>query len=83
MTRLEQLERLLSLVDEASEVIRRLPEDNRLRVHSRELEGSSNGGFYNTEEEVDNDYFFLRDHIELQILKEKGELPADLDPGTI
>jgi hypothetical protein len=82
MTRLEQLERLLSLVDDASELIRNLPDEDMLQMHLTELEGSSNGSsIYG--EEYDDDYFFLRDHVFFAILKEKGELPADLDPELI
>jgi hypothetical protein len=82
MTRLELLERLLDLVDEASALIGRLPDDDRLGKHLRELEGNSNGGFVYGRDFADDTYF-LRGHVELRILKEKGELPADLDPETI
>jgi hypothetical protein len=81
MTRLEQLEKLLDLVDEASELVRQLPEDDKLRIHSQELEGFSNGGFIYDEE--DGDYFYLRDHVNMAILKEKGQLPADCDPESV
>jgi hypothetical protein len=81
MTRLENLARLLDLIDEASQIIRELPEDDKLRWHSRELEGNSNGGWLYEEE--DADYNYIRDHVSLAILKEKNALPADYDPETI
>ena len=82
MTRIELLERLLGLIDEASGLIRKLPDDDRLRDHSRDLEGTSNGGhFY--DQGVADDFYYLRDHVELAILKARGKLPADCDPETI
>ncbi len=82
MTRLEILEKLLDSVDEASELIRQLPQDDKLRIHCQELEGHSNGGFIYDESEPD-DFYYLRDHVQLAILKEKGALPADCDPNTV
>jgi hypothetical protein len=80
MTRLEQLEKLLDLVDEASAIIRQFPEDDRLHVQRMELEGNSNGGYLYDE---DDDGFYLRDHVYMAILKEKGLLPPDCDPATV
>ena len=81
MNRSDHLERLLKAVDEASQLVRELPENDRLCIHLRELEGTSNGSHYYGDHEAD--YYLLRDHVALAILKEKGELPSDCDPQSI
>jgi hypothetical protein len=82
MTRLERLEKALRLIDRAADLIEDLPRDDKLRNHLPALEGNSNGGWIYREDD-DADFYFLRDHLELEILKEKGELLKDCDPAAI
>lgn len=69
MERKDVLQRVLGMIDEAANLIEGLGDDEVLRPHLQVLEGYSNGGWPYSDE-AEEDFWFLRDHVRLELNKE-------------